>query len=116
MSITAKEKPKTPKFKINDSVIIKNGGYGIVLRILPLDLYRVGFPDGHAFVYTEDELTAETKKDTVIEIMAIFKNDRLNPVSRIDRSYVRGWLECEYYRETITLEQRDELYQKMGIE
>ena len=58
----------------------------------------------------------EPKKDVVKETMAIFENERLNPVSRIDRSRAGGWIDCAYYDETITLEQRDELYKKMGIE
>jgi hypothetical protein len=58
----------------------------------------------------------EKPRDIVDEIMSIFDNDRLNPCSRIDRSYARGWIDCSYYDETITLEQRDELYKKMGVE
>lgn len=56
------------------------------------------------------------KKDIINEITTIFKKDRLSSVSKIDRSYMQGWIDCSYYDETINLVQRDELYKKCGIE
>lgn len=104
------------RFEVKDSVETIYGGHGIIMSILSPTRCSVGFANGSCLDFSEKELKVETKEDVVNEIMTLLKNDRLNPISKIDRSYVRGWVECEYYRETITLDQKDELLKKWGIE
>ena len=120
MSVEIKEKPRTPKFKDGDKVIIKygerKGWHGVIQAKIRDNKYAIVFPccNPHlAYFYPEEGLRPD---DAINEIMAIFKNEHLNPVVAGDRIYARGWIDCSYYDETITLEQRDELYKRMGIE
>ena len=117
MSVTVKA---SKKFKADDKIIIKcgerKGWHGIIQAEIRDNEYAIVFPcyNPHlAYFYPEEGLRLDKPVD---EIMTLLKKDRLNPISAIDRSYARGWIECEYYRETITLDQRDELYKLWGIE
>jgi len=114
MSVTVKEKPKTPKFKIGDSVLVKNGSRGIIVKILSPTLYMIDFPNCSPCEFTEDNLTIDN--GIVDDIMKIFEKLHLTPISRLDRHYAQGWIDCAFVDDNMLPEQRDELYKKMGIE
>lgn len=123
MSVEIKEKSKTPKFKIDDKVIIKcgerKGWHGIVLAITnynEYEKYSIVFPccNPHlAYFYPKEGLQLD---DIVGEITKIFKDMHLTPISSKHREYMTGYIDCAYEYAEMTPEQRDELYKKMGIE
>ena len=120
MSVEIKEKSKTPKFKKGQSVIIAGEGHGVVLDSLSPTLYksptiyRIKFPNGHTFIRTEDKLAIDN--GIVDDIMIIFENMHLTPISDKDRKYAQGFIDGIFEYDNMLPEQRDELYKKMGIE